>query len=168
MVVRATVQLPAMALENNTTAPDFDLVNQFGEHIRLSQFRGIMPVALVFVPLAFTSTCTIEFCDLRDNIALFKAEGIQLIGISVDSNSALRVWAEQEGYDFTLLADFWPHGAVAKEYGVFLEDKGVATRATFLIDIDGVIRSSFITGLDQARSIEEYKSALDELQTARV
>lgn len=157
-----------MTLVNETTAPDFDLPNQFGEHIRLHDFRGKKPVALVFFPLAFSSTCTTELCDLRDNLALFNKDEVELIGISVDSKATLRAFAEAEGYTFTLLADFWPHGAVAKEYGVFLEDKGFATRATFLIDLDGVIRSTLVTTPGQARSISEYTSALAELQAARV
>ena len=157
-----------MALINDITAPDFELPNQFGEHIRLSEFRGKKPVALVFFPLAFSSTCTSELCELRDNLSLFKDSGVELIGISVDSKASLRAWAEQEGYDFTLLADFWPHGDVAKEYGVFIEEKGFANRATFLIDIDGVIRASFITAPGQARSLEEYRAALTDLKAARV
>ncbi len=157
-----------MALEKDTTAPDFELANQFGEHVRLHDFRGKKPVALVFFPLAFSSTCTTELCDLRDNIAMFKAEGVELIGISVDSKATLRAFAENEGYDFTLLADFWPHGEVAREYGVFLEEKGFANRATFLIDLDGVIRASFITAPGQARSIDEYTQALSDLHAARV
>ena len=157
-----------MTLANDTTAPDFDLANQFGEHIRLHDFRGKKPVALVFFPLAFSSTCTTELCALRDNLSLFKNDEVELIGISVDSKATLRAFADAEGYDFTLLADFWPHGDVAKEYGVFLEDKGFATRATFLIDLDGVIRASFITDPGQARSISEYTDALAELHVARV
>ena len=157
-----------MALENDTTAPDFELANQFGEHVRLRDFRGRSAVALVFFPLAFSSTCTSELCDLRDNLALFTAAGVELIGISVDSKAALRAWAEQEHYDFTLLADFWPHGDVAKQYGVFLEDKGFANRATFIIDADGVIRASFITAPGQARSLDEYRAALEELAPAHV
>ena len=157
-----------MTLANDTTAPDFDLANQFGEHIRLHDFRGKKPVALVFFPLAFSSTCTTELCVLRDNLSLFKNDEVELIGISVDSKATLRAFADAEGYDFTLLADFWPHGDVAKEYGVFLEEKGFATRATFLIDLDGVIRASIITDPGQARSISEYTDALAELHTARV
>ena len=153
-----------MALENDTQAPDFDLPNQFGEHVRLSDFCGRKPVALVFFPLAFSSTCTGELCDLRDNLNLFVEHGVELLGISVDSKAALRAWAEEEGYDFTLLADFWPHGAVAKEYGVFLEEKGFANRATFVIDVNGIIRASFITAPGQARSLEEYRAALDEVR----
>jgi len=157
-----------MALANETTAPDFELANQFGEHVRLSDFRGKKPVALVFFPLAFSSTCTTELCALRDNLSLFKRDDVELLGISVVSKATLRAFAEAEGYDFTLLADFWPHGAVSKEYGVFLEEKGFANRATFLIDTDGVIRSRFITAPGQARSIEEYTEALAELHAARV
>ena len=82
----------------------------------------------------------------------------------VDSKASLCSFAEQEGYDFPLLADFWPHGAVAKEYGVFLEEKGFANRATFVIDVKGVIRASFITAPGEPRSIEEYQAALDEVR----
>jgi peroxiredoxin len=152
-----------MALENDIQAPDFDLPNQFGEHVRLSDFRGVKPVALVFFPLAFSSTCTAELCTLRDNLAMFQDHRVELIGISVDSKATLRAFAEDEGYDFTMLADFWPHGEVSKEYGVFLDHKGFATRATFLIDVDGVIREHFVTEPGQARSIEDYRTALDAL-----
>jgi peroxiredoxin len=157
-----------MALVTDTKAPDFELPNQFGEHIRLSEFAGKKPVALVFFPLAFSSTCTSELCALRDNLTLFKQNGVELMGISVDSKATLRAWAEQEGYDFTLLADFWPHGAVAKEYGVFLEEKGFANRATFVIDTRGIIRASFITAPGQPRSVEDYRLALDAVLPARV
>ena len=152
-----------MALENDTQAPDFELANQFGEHVRLSDYRNKKPVALVFFPLAFSSTCTTELCDLRDNLALFAHDSVELLAISVDSKATLRGFAEKEGYDFNLLADFWPHGAVAKEYGVFLEEKGFANRASFLIDKSGIIRASFITAPGQARAISDYRAALAEL-----
>lgn len=152
-----------MALENDTQAPDFELPNQYGERIRLSDLRGRRPVVLVFFPLAFSVTCTGELCALRDNLALFAERGVELMGISVDSKAALRAWGDQEGYDFTLLADFWPHGAVATEYGVFLEEKGFANRATFVIDADGILRASFIASPGQARSIEDYRAALDRV-----
>lgn len=152
-----------MALENDTKAPDFELPNQFGEHVRLTDFRGIRPVALVFFPLAFSSTCTTELCELRDNIALFADSGVELLGVSVDSKATLRAFAAAEGYDFNLLADFWPHGAIAKEYGVFLPEKGFANRASFLIDTRGIIRASFITAPGEARSLAAYRAALEEL-----
>lgn len=157
-----------MALENDTKAPDFELPNQFGEHIRLSDFRHKKPVALVFFPLAFSSTCTSELCELRDNLALFSNKSIELLGISVDSKATQRAFAEAEGYDFNLLADFWPHGAVAKEYGVFLPEKGFANRASFLIDTNGIIRASFVTAPGEARSMEDYRAALAELAPVAV
>lgn len=158
----------AMALENGTSAPDFELTNQFGERVRLSDYRGRKPVALVFFPLAFSGTCTGELCELRDNIGLFAASGVELLGVSVDSKHTLRSWAEEKGFEFQLLADFWPHGEVAREYGVFLEEKGIATRATFLIDESGVIRASFISGPSEARPLAAYRSAVEELRLARV
>ncbi|WP_167045646.1 peroxiredoxin [Salinibacterium sp. ZJ454] len=157
-----------MALEIDTHAPDFELPNQFGEHIRLSEFRGKKPVVLVFFPLAFTGVCTGELCALRDNLELFQQNGVELIGISVDSKASLRAFAEQEGYDFTLLADFWPHGGVSKEYGVFVEEKGFATRATFVIDTEGVIRARFINAPGEPRDIAEYRTALKLVTPARV
>lgn len=149
--------------ENNTIAPDFELPNQFGEIVRLSQLRGVKPVALVFFPLAFTGICTGELCELRDNFAMFEHDGVELLAVSVDSKATLRVFAEQEGYPFTLLADFWPHGAVARDYGVLLEDRGHATRATFVIDLDGIIRSSFVTAPGEARSLDAYRDSLATL-----
>jgi peroxiredoxin len=155
-----------MALENDTQAPDFELANQFGQPIQLSRYRGEKSVALVFFPLAFSGICSNELCELRDNLALFDSSQVELIGISVDSKHTLRAWGDQEGYGFNLLADFWPHGGVAKEYGVFLEDKGFANRATFLIDPSGIIRASFITAPGEARQLGAYRAALEELQPA--
>jgi peroxiredoxin len=155
-----------VALEIDTQAPDFELSNQFGELIRLSDFRGRRPVVLVFFPLAFTGICTGELCELRDNLPMFASDDVELIGISVDSKASLRAFAEQEGYDFTLLADFWPHGGVAQQYGVFVEERGIANRATFVIDTEGVIRASFVTAPGQARSLEEYTAALEHLRAS--
>jgi peroxiredoxin len=152
-----------MALADGTLAPDFTLSDQFGQSVTLSSFRGSKAVALVFFPLAFSGTCTTELCELRDNLDLFRSADVELIGISVDSKWALRNWAEKEGYDFTLVADFWPHGEVARAYDVFLEGKGFANRATFLIDTDGVIRAGFVTAPGEARPLASYQDALASL-----
>ena len=150
-------------LKIDTVAPDFELQNQFGETVRLSQFRGVKPVVLVFFPLAFTGICTGELCELRDNLGALEQNGVELLAVSVDSKATLRAFAEQEGYQFSLLADFWPHGAVAREYGVFLEERGTAGRATFVIDETGVIRSRFETGPGTPRQLDSYLEALQAL-----
>lgn len=149
-----------MILEPGTVAPDFALPNQFGQPVALRDFRGVSPVTLVFFPLAFSRTCQGELCELRDHLELFAEAGSQLVAISVDSKHSLRAWAEEQGYDFPLLADFWPHGEVARAYGAFIEERGYASRATFVIDVEGAIRSSFATAPGQARTLEQYRAAL--------
>jgi mycoredoxin-dependent peroxiredoxin len=157
-----------MAIQNGDAAPDFELASQFGARVALSDFAGKRPVVLVFFPLAFSITCTGELSALRDNLTLFTEVGAELIGISVDSKASLRAFAEREGYDFTLLADFWPHGEVAQEYGVFLDDRGYANRATFIIDADGIVRASFMTAPGRPRSIDDYRRALGSILPSRV
>lgn len=143
-------------------APDFTLVNQAGEKVTLSQFRG-RRVVLVFYPFAFSPLCTSEMCDLRDRRGDFDDDTV-LLGVSVDTKYALRVFAEQEGLGFDLLSDFWPHGAVAREYGVFLPDAGgKATRATFVIDREGVVRWAVVNGPGEPRDPATYREALAEV-----
>jgi peroxiredoxin len=141
-------------------APDFTLQNQFGEEVSLSDLRGT-PVVLVFYPLSFSGICTGELCELRDNLAMFESSGVRLFGISVDSKFVQAKFAEQEGYKFDLLADFWPHGKVATDYEVFLEERGIATRATFVINAEGVLVAKFVNGPGEARSLSDYKKALE-------
>jgi mycoredoxin-dependent peroxiredoxin len=88
---------------------------------------------------------------------------VELLTVSVDSLFAHRAWAEKENFQFSLLADFWPHGAVAKQYGVFDEARGLAIRGTFVIDKEGVVRWSVVNPIPQARDIADYQKALAEL-----
>jgi len=151
-----------------TIAPAFTLRDQYGQSVSLSHFRGRSAVALVFFPLAFTGTCTGELCELRDNLAMFTAAEVELLGISVDSTATLREFAEREGYTFSLLADFWPHGEVAQRYGAFLPEKGFATRATVLVDAHGVVRASFASSPGEVRPLSAYRKALDALRATPV
>ena len=150
-----------MTLSVGEVAPDFELSNQHGETVKLSEKLGEKPVVLVFFPLAFSGICTGELCELRDNLNVFNDENIHLIAVSVDSKFTLKAWAEQEGYEFDLLADFWPHGDVAKQYGVFIEETGFANRATFVIAQDGKVVETIITAPGQARDFAAYREALD-------
>lgn len=140
-------------------APDFELVNQFGEPVRLSALRG-QNVVVLFYPFAFSGICTEELCEIRDNLAVFDETNATVLAVSVDSKFTLRAYAEAEGYGFSLLADFWPHGAVAEQYGVFDAVTGMALRGTFIIDAHGVIQYVVVNPRGQARDLADYREAL--------
>jgi peroxiredoxin len=142
-------------------APEFTLKNQNNEKVSLSSVYGAKPVLLVFYPFAFSGICTGELCQLRDDFSAF--EDVQVLGVSVDTPYGLKVWAEREGYQFPLLSDFWPHGAVAQLYGVFNEKAGMANRGTFLIDTEGVVRFAEVNQPGEARNQETWKKAIASL-----
>lgn len=152
-----------MVLAVGTQAPDFTLSDQNGEELTLSELVTEGPVALVFFPLAFSGICTDELCELRDNLAIFDDSKVRLVGISVDSVWTLKAWATAEGYEFSILSDFWPHGAVAQQYGVFVEEAGIATRATLVIGEDRKVLASFETAPGEARDFSSYRAALAEI-----
>ena len=146
-----------------SAAPDFELSDQHGNKVALSSFKGKKNVVVLFIPFAFTGTCTGELCAMRDDLSSFQNENVELLAISCDSMFTQRVWAEKEGYQFPVLADFWPHGAVAKAYGIFDEARGCALRGTFVIDKEGIVRWQVVNGLGDARSNDDYKAALAAL-----
>ena len=150
-----------MSLSVGDKAPDFSLTNQFGEVASLSDFEGKKPVVLVFYPLSFSGTCTEELCELRDNLSTFESAEVELLAISVDSKFTQAKFAEDQGYGFQLLADFWPHGMVTKLYDVFLEDRGHGTRGTFVIAKSGELVAKFITSPGEPRDLDSYKKALE-------
>ncbi|ARQ71001.1 peroxiredoxin [Streptomyces marincola] len=152
-----------MAIEPGAKAPDFQLRNQHGQTVSLADHRGEKNVVLLFYPFAFTGVCTGELCALRDELPTFVNDDVQLLAVSCDSPFTLRVFAEQEGLDYPLLSDFWPHGEAARAYGVFDEEKGCAVRGTFVIDKEGVVRWSVVNGLPDARDLNEYVTALNGL-----
>ncbi|MDX2646417.1 peroxiredoxin [Streptomyces sp. PA03-1a] len=152
-----------MALAVGEKAPDFELRDQHGRTVRLSDFQGSRNVVLLFFPFAFTGVCTGELCALRDELPAFQNDEVQLLAVSNDSMHTQRVFAEQEGLEYPLLSDFWPHGEVSRAYGVFAEDKGCAVRGTFVIDKEGVVRWTVVNGLPDARDLNEYVKALEAL-----
>jgi peroxiredoxin len=149
-----------MAVEIGEEAPDFELKDQHGTPVRLSALRGSKNVVVVFYPLAFSGVCTGELCAMRDEFPEVTRDDVELLTVSVDSVFATRAWSDAEHFGFALLSDFWPHGEVAKRYGVFDENMGVATRGTFIIDKAGVVRWKVVNPIPQARDIAEYQKAL--------
>ena len=152
-----------MTLTIGTAAPDFTLMDQHGSPVTLSSFKGQKNVVILFYPFAFSGICTGELCALRDDLAVFQNDDVQLLAISCDPMYAQRAFAEQEGYKFPVLADFWPHGGAAQAYGVFDDARGCAVRGTFIVDKNGTLVWQIVNGLGDARNLVEYKSALASL-----
>jgi mycoredoxin-dependent peroxiredoxin len=148
-----------MAVEVGSEAPDFTLRDENGEEFTLSSLRGRNAV-LVFYPAAFSSICTRELHDVSGAADRYDAAGAEVIGISVDSPYALKAFKRDEQLQAKLLSDFHPKGAVAKQYGAYIEEAGIATRATFVIDKDGKIAYKVVNHPGQARNQDEYFEAL--------
>jgi mycoredoxin-dependent peroxiredoxin len=149
-----------MAPEVGTEAPDFTLKDQNNQEVTLSSFRGARNVLVVFYPFAFSGICTGELTAVRDDLASFQNDDVQILAVSVDHVFALKAWADAQGYEFPLLADFWPHGGVAKSYGVFNEPAGFALRGTFLVDRTGTVQFAEVNGPGEARDQDAWKKAL--------
>ena len=144
-------------------APDFTLKDQDKNPVTLSDFRGSKNVVLVFYPKSFTGVCQGELCALRDEIADFSNDDVQTLAVSVDTDAVHKQWAKEQGYEFPLLADFWPHGGVAQQYGVFDDASGLALRGTFIIDKQGAVAYKVVNAIPDARDHEEYKKVLADL-----
>ena len=152
-----------MAPEVGTQAPDFTVKDQNNQQVTLSSSRGERDVLLVFYPFAFSGICTGELCAVRDDLAAFQNDDVQILPVSVDHPFALKAWAQAEGFDFPLLSDFWPHGAVAKVYGVFNDVHGMAVRGTFLIDKAGIVRFAEVNGPGRPRDQGGWRTAVAAL-----
>lgn len=151
-----------MTIEIGNEVPDFELNNTDGVATKLSTFRG-KNVIVMFYPFAFSGICTGELCEMRDNLKDFQNDQVQLIAISCDPMFSNKAFAAAEGYKFPVLSDFWPHGKVSKQFGVFNEDRGCALRGSFLIDKNGVLRWKVVNALGEKRNLDEYKAALAAL-----
>ena len=138
-------------IETGSGAPDFDLEVDGSERVRLADYRGRRNVLLVFHPFAFTPVCEDEARDLEENQPAFASAETDVVLVSCDAPAARQAWKRELGLTYTLASDFWPHGDVAKAYGVFDESQGAAVRGTFLIDKDGVIVWSLVNDADRRR-----------------
>jgi peroxiredoxin (alkyl hydroperoxide reductase subunit C) len=144
-------------------APDFTLRDQNNEQFTLSSLRGSQAVLVIFYPLAFTGICTDELYAVRADMPTFQSDEVQVVSISVDSAYSQKIFSEREGYEFPMLSDFWPHGGVAKSYGVFNEVTGFANRGTFLIDRDGIVRFAEMNGPGEGRNAQDWRDAIAKL-----
>jgi peroxiredoxin len=151
-----------MAVDVGSKAPDFTLTDQDRQPVKLSEQKG-KPVVLAFFPAAFSSVCTKELCTFRDAMARLNSAKAQVYGVSVDTFFTLKAFQDAQGYTFPLLSDF--NKQAIRDYGVFNEDmiglKGIAKRAVFVIDKDGIVRHKEV--LDDARNEPDYDAVFKTL-----
>ena len=152
-----------MPVQVGDIAPDFELRDQTGKPVRLSDYRGKKHVLIVFYPSSFTGRCEGEMCQIRDSIESFHNDEVETLAISVDAPPTHARWAHEQGFEFPLLSDFWPHGEVASTYGVFDDRFGVAVRGTFIVDREGQVAYTDRNPVPEARDQQTWKSALKEL-----
>jgi mycoredoxin-dependent peroxiredoxin len=156
-------RLSRVGMEIGEPVQQFSLANQHGESISLRDFTGKQHVVVVFYPFAFSGVCTGELRELRDSMADFTDSGAVVLAISCDPMFSLRVFADREGLEFSLLSDFWPHGEVSTAYGVFNEHLGCSGRATFIVDRSGVLRWYVENQIPRQRDLDAYLKVLDSL-----
>lgn len=150
-------------LKPGDAAPDFDLPAVSGGRIRLSGFRGKKNVVISFVPAAWTPVCSDQWPGYNIVKELFDANDAILLGISVDNIPTLYAWTKQMGsLWFPVLSDFWPHGAVARSYGV-LRSNGTSERAIFIIDKKGLIRYIDVHDINKRPELENIIGTLEKL-----
>lgn len=153
-----------MSIQIGQPAPDASAPDQDGNTVNLADFKGDKAVALVFYPFTFTGICEGELCRLRDDYSTFEEAGVQILAVSCNAKHVQKRWADEMGYQFPVLSDFWPHGAMAQAFGVFNDAVGCANRSTIIIDKDGVVVDVIESGdLGTAREPARYEEALAKL-----
>jgi len=147
-------------------APDFTLPAVTGGKVGLKDFRGKKNVVISFVPAAFTPVCSDQWPGYNMARGLFEANDAVLLGITVDNIPTLHAWTLQMGAAlwFPVLSDFWPHGAVAKKYGVLRSD-GTSERALFFIDKRGVLRDIIVSDINRRPDLELIVRAMEKMNT---
>lgn len=141
-------------------APDFELVDQNDQTQRLSDYRG-RPVVLLFYPADFSTICSDEHAAcVRDGLSIFNQLNAQVLGISVDNAWTHKAFAKQLGITYPLLADFHPKGAVARKYGVYLEDKGICDRVVVVIGPDGRVAEVIDVGIPNIPDFNQVAEAV--------
>lgn len=151
-------------VEVGSVAPDFTLRDQNQQPVTLSDFRGTKNVLIVFFPLAFTGICQGELDQIRDQLPDYQNDDTAVVAISVGPPPTHKIWSTQSGFLFPILSDFWPHGAVSREYGVFNEVAGISNRGTVVVDKDGIVRFFECKEPGEARDQGVWQAALQALR----
>lgn len=151
-------------LKPGDEAPDFALRSHRGGTVKLSDFRGKKNVVLAFHPLAFTPVCATQMTEYESDMAQFERAGAAVLGISIDAQPAKAAWAKTLGpISYDLLSDFYPHGEVARNYGVFRPNDGISERAIFIVDKSGRIAWAKVYPIPELPKNQEVLEALQGL-----
>jgi peroxiredoxin len=155
-----------MSVSLGKPAPDFKLFNTEKKEISLTDYRG-KNLVILFFPLAFTGTCTIELCTIRDNYNDYTKLNAEVIGISIDSLFVLEKYKKDQNFNFELLSDF--NKTASKAYGVLYDEfvfgmKGVSKRSAFVVDKQGAIQyAEILEKASDQPNYENIKACLAEL-----
>lgn len=151
-----------MALKAGDIAPDFELRSHRGGTVKLSDFRGKKNVVVAFHPLAFTPVCANQITAYESDRSRFDDSDTVVLGLSVDAQPAKAAWAQTLGpISFDLLSDFYPHGDVARRYGVFRDKDGISERAVFVVDKSGKIAWVRVYAIPEQPSNADLFDALE-------
>lgn len=155
--------MTAPVLAVGDRAPEFTLRDQNGGPVSSAELHADRALLVVFYPFAFSGICTGELQEIRDDLGRFQSDVVTVVAVSCDPVFALRAWDDRDGYFFPLLSDFWPHGEVARSFGVFEESGGFARRGTFLVDKEGIVRWALVNEPGQRRDFAGFHAALADL-----
>ena len=149
-----------MALDVGTPAPPFTLMDQDREMVSLEDLKGKKSL-VVFIPFPFTGICDGEACAIRDGLGGLESLDANVVVITAHAVPVTIKWADENGFTFRVLSDYWPHGEVTKAYDTFNEERGAAWRTTYVLDADGTITDVIATdSLGTPREFELYQAAL--------
>lgn len=149
-----------MAATVGQAAPTFTLKDQDNNEVSLDDFKGHKTL-VVFIPFPFSGICEAELCSIRDHLGTLSNLDANVVAIACDTRFVHKKWAEEEGFTFPILSDFWPHGETAQAYGAFNEATGSANRITYVLDAEGVVREIIDSGsLGTPREYALYEEAL--------
>ncbi len=152
-----------MPAEVGAIAPYFSLKDQDGNNLTLDDLTN-RKTLLVFIPFPFTGICEGELCELHENLDNLSDLDTSVVVITCDTRYSNKKWAEDQGFDFPILSDFWPHGQISQKYGCFNDELGVALRATYVLDSNRIVREMISTdSLSTPRDFQSYGEALQRI-----
>ena len=155
-----------MSIAVGQTAPDFTLQNQDKKEVKLSDFAGKRNVVLMWYPLDWSPVCTNEHACFVNDMKKIETLDAEVLGVSIDSVWSHKAFADKMGIKYSLLADFYPRGAMSEKYGVYLADKGITGRAIAIVNKTGKIAWFKNYDIPVVPDLKEVATALSQVKAA--